>query len=406
MKILIINHYAGSPKMGMAYRPYYLAKEWMKNGHEVVILCADFSHLRKERPEVKNDFEIIYEEGVKYCVVKTPEYKGNGVRRIVNMFTFILKIRFNLRKVIKIISPDVVISSSTYPLDNYIAHRISKKTKAQHIFEVHDLWPLSPMELGNMSKYHPFILIMQAAENFAYKKADKVVSMLPETKEHMKIHGLDLNKWFHVPNGIVTSEKNNHDISDEYKELFNRLKEENKKIIMYAGGHALSNSLNTIIEAAKISNDKFAYVFIGNGTEKEKIVKQAEGLNNVFFLEPVPKNQIQTLLSYADLLAIVWNKSPLYRFGISPNKIFDYMMASKPIIHATDAPNKFTDIANCGVAVEPENPKILADAINNLFEMTDEDLIQIGKNGKEYVLKNHDYKVLAENFIDIINNVK
>ncbi len=402
MKILIINHYAGSPGLGMAYRPYYLAKEWMKNGHEVVILGADFSHLRKKNSDIKTDFEITYENNVKYCWVKTPSYKGNGVKRTINMFTFILKLRFNINKILKIIAPDVVIASSTYPLDNYIAHRISKKTGAKHIFEVHDLWPLSPMELGNMSKYHPFIVIMQAAENFAYKNADKVVSMLPATKEHMKEHGLDLRKWFHIPNGIVTSEKNDKDIGKGYKKIFDKLRKENKKIIMYAGGHALSNSLNTVVDAAKISDNKFAFVFVGSGNEKEKLIKQAEGLKNVFFLEPVPKNQIQTLLSYADILIIVWNKSPLYRFGISPNKIFDYMLAGKPIIHATDAPNKFTDEAKCGISTEPENPGALVDAISRLLDMPEKDLKQMGENGKDYVLKNHDYKVLAENFLKII----
>lgn len=406
MKILIINHYAGSPKLGMAYRPYYLAKEWKKNGHEVVILCADFSHLRKKNPIIKNDFEIFYEDEVKYCVVKTPAYSGNGVKRIINMFTFIFKLWFNIKKILTVISPDVVIASSTYPLDNYIAHRISKKTKAQHIFEVHDLWPLSPIELGGFSKYHPFILIMQAAENFAYKYADKVVSMLPNTLEHMKEHGLDTDKWYHIPNGVVLDDWiNSENIPESYSEIFNNLKKAGKKIIGYTGGHAISNSLNTVVEAAKILKNKnnISFVFVGNGNEKENLKKQAKGLTNVIFLDTVSKNRMPHLLSYMDFLIITWNKSSLYRFGISPNKIYDYMMSAKPIIHATDAPNNFVDDAQCGIAIEPENPKAITEVVLNLCSMTKEELIRMGENGKEYVMKNHDYIVLAERFINLIN---
>ncbi|MCF6365105.1 MAG: glycosyltransferase family 4 protein [Bacteroidales bacterium] len=405
MKILIINHYAGSPKMGMAYRPYYLAKEWMKKGHEVMILCANFSHLRKENPRIENDFEITYEDGVKYCWVKTPAYKGNGVKRIINMFTFIFKLRFNIKKILSIISPDVVISSSTYPLDNYIAGRISKKTKAQHIFEVHDLWPLSPMELGKMSKYHPFIIIMQVAENFAYKYADKVVSMLPATKEHMKEHGLDLKKWYHIPNGIVTEDwKNPKEIPDFHSEILSNLKKEGKKIVGYAGGHAISNSLDTLIEAAKLlkDNSEIVFVLVGDGQEKKNLTELAKGFKNIIFLNSISKQSIPDLLPFFNVAVIGAVDSSLYRFGVSPNKLFDYMVAKIPVIQYINSGNDIVLDANAGISIESGNPKAIADAVQKLLNMPEKDLKQMGENGKEYVLKNHDYKVLAEKFINII----
>ncbi|NOZ35755.1 MAG: glycosyltransferase family 4 protein [Chlorobi bacterium] len=405
MKILIINHYAGSPNMGMAYRPYYLAKEWIKRGHEVVILCADFSHLRKKNPIIKDDFEIFYEDEVRFCVVKTPAYNGNGVKRIINMFTFIFKLRLNIKKILNIIFPDVVIASSTYPLDNYIAHRISKRTKAQHVFEVHDLWPLSPRELGNMSKLHPFILIMQAAENFAYKHVNKVVSMLPKTLEHMKKHGLKPEKWFHVPNGIVLEDWKNFDkIPESYSTLFKEFKQQGRKIVGYAGGHAISNSLDTLIETAKLLKNypDIVFVLVGDGQEKENLKSQADNMENLYFLDSVPKKSVPDLLSYFNILFIGWNKSLLYRFGISPNKIFDYMMAKKPIIHAVEAGNDIVKEADAGISTEPQNPKAVADAIIQILNLSESDVRKIGEKGKEYVIRNHDYKVLAQNFINII----
>ncbi len=403
-KILIINHYAGSPKIGMEYRPYYLAKEWIKLGHKVTILAATYSHLRQENPEIQKDFTTQEIDGISYIWVKTPKYKGNGLSRVKNILTFVAKTYKKAKYLSSQIKPDVVIASSTYPSDNYVARKIARLSKAKYVYEVHDLWPLSPKELGNMSKYHPFIMFMQHGENYAYKHADAVISMLPNTKEHMQSHGLDLTKWHYVPNGIALSEMNNPDKLDaNLSENLRKLKE--KIIIGYAGGHAISNSLDTIVEAARIlkNDERFAFVLVGDGNEKNNLIEQAKGLPNVYFFNSIPKKQIPNLLSQIDYLIIAWNKERLYRFGISPNKIFDYMMAAKPIIHAVDAPNTFVEEAQCGIHVEPKNPQAIVDAIHKLNKISEAELQEMGQNGKQFVLENHDYRILAKRIIDVFN---
>ena len=391
--------------MGMEYRPYYLAQEWIRMGHDVTILVATHSHIRQYNPQQTEDIKEESIDGIRYIWVKTPPYEGNGLGRIKNMFAFIQKTLYKASYFAKTYQPDAVIASSTYPSDNYVARKIAKLSKAKYIYEVHDLWPLSPIELGGMSKYHPFIATMQHGENFAYRKSDAIISMLPKTQEHMQSHGLDLKKWHYIPNGIVIKDWNNiSKLKSEYVNIFNELKLKNKKIILYAGGHAISNSLNTIVESAKIlsENKNIHFVFVGNGNEKDNLIESAKELKNISFLDPIPKQQIPALLSFADILLITWNKSPIYRFGISPNKIFDYMMAKKPIIHAVNAPNKFVDEANCGIDIEPENPKAIVNAINKLSSLSDSELKEMGQKGKEFILKNHDYKILAKKFIDII----
>ncbi|MFQ3579822.1 MAG: glycosyltransferase, partial [Bacteroidales bacterium] len=274
MRILLINHYAGSPEMGMEFRPYYFAKQWVDAGHDVFILAADNSHLRKKKIKINKSFEKQDIDGIKYFWIKTPEYNGNGVSRVLNIFSFVFKSYLNSKRLVREINPDIVIASSTYPIDNYIARRIAKLSGAKHIYEVHDLWPLSPMELGKMSKYHPFIMIMQHGENFAYKHCDAVISMLPNTKEHMQNHGLDLKKWHYVPNGINPEEwENPSDIPDMHKSILENLKRENKTIIGYAGGHAISNALDTLIEAADIlkENEKIYFMQTGKVYETEEV---------------------------------------------------------------------------------------------------------------------------------------
>ena len=405
MNIFLINHYAGSSEMGMEYRPYYLAQEWIKLGHNVTILVANYSHLRKHNPEFQSDIKGENIDGITYIWVNTPKYEGNGVGRIKNMFAFIKKTLFKASYFVKEYKPDVVIASSTYPSDNYVAKKISKLSGAKYIYEVHDLWPLSPMELSDMKKYHPFIVAMQHAENFAYRKASAVVSMLPKTQEHMQSHGLDLKKWHYIPNGVVIDAWDNvTEISGKLKEKINELKNNNYTIIGYTGGHAPSNSLSTLVDSAKLlkDNKKIHFLFVGDGIDKKNLITQSKGFENISFFNSIPKSEIPDLLNKIDIAVIGAVKSSLYRFGVSPNKLIDYMMAKKPIIQYIEAGNDILQEAKAGISVEPENPQAIVDAIKELLNKPKEELNKMGQNGQDFVIKNHDYKILAQKFIDIM----
>lgn len=409
MNILYINHYAGSPTYGMEYRPYYLAREWIKKGHKVTIIASSFSHIRSTNPIIVGKIQGEVIDGIKYIWIKTPEYSGNGIKRVINIFSFASKLVKNCKKFTRIIDPDIVITSSTYPLDIYPAYRIAKFANAKLIFEVHDLWPLTPMEIGGMSKWHPFIIIMQKAEDFAYKIADKVVSILPKALDYMVTRGLDPKKFIYIPNGVDIDEWNDYNcaLPLEHQEVFENLKMEDKFIVGYAGSHGLANALDYFVESAVYLKDlPVSFILVGQGPVKENLKEYVKkhNLDNVVFLPSVPKNSIPKLLSKMDVLYIGWRKSPLYRFGISPNKLFDYMMAGKPVIHAVDAGNDLVAESHCGISIPPEDAISIAEAIKKLFLMSPAERDEIGQRGREYVVKNHDYKVLAERFLEIFND--
>ena len=105
------------------------------------------------------------------------------------------------------------------------------------VYEVHDLWPLSPMELGSMSKWHPFIMLVQAAEDYAYRNADVVVSMLPKVREYMESRGMAPYKLHIVPNGIDTTEwlTDGPHLQGTAREALSSLKTQGISIIGYAG---------------------------------------------------------------------------------------------------------------------------------------------------------------------------
>jgi glycosyltransferase involved in cell wall biosynthesis len=406
MNILLINHYAGSNSLGMEYRPYYLSREWIKMGHNVTIVSASFAHIRTKQPFVRKDLEESMHEGIKYLWVKTPAYKGNGIKRTINMFTFVVKLQLFAKKISKRYKPDLVIASSTYPADNYPAKKIAKLSSAKYIYEVHDLWPLSPVELGGMSRKHPFIRLMQHAEDFAYKHVDKCVSLLPKTKEYMQEHGLDPKKWLYIPNGISLDEWNDtEEVPNKTIEKINNIRSDSDKIIAYTGSIGVANALQNFINAAELLRDRdIAFIIVGKGPEKDKLenTTKEKGISNVHFLDPVPKRSIPVLLNMFDILYIGLQKQTLFRFGISPNKLIDYMMSGKAVIQAIDAGNNMVQEANCGISVPPENPESLVEAIIRLSSMDKKELSQLGSNGKDYVLKNHLYSRLAKEFIEAI----
>ena len=227
MNILIINHYAGSPEMGMEFRPYYFAREWIKMGHKVDIIAADYSHLRRINPDVKKDFQQENIDGINYHWIKTGSYKGNGVKRALTMAKFVLKLWIHAGEIIKDIAPDVVIDSSTYPLDTYVGQRIRKKSKkrVKVIHEVHDMWPATLIEVGGMSRKNPFVIAMQLGENSAYKNSDYVVSLLPYAKEYMVQHGMRPDKFVEIVNGIVLADwESPTPLPEEHEEKLRRRK--------------------------------------------------------------------------------------------------------------------------------------------------------------------------------------
>ena len=408
MRILYIDHYAGSLRDGMEFRPYYLAREWKKEGHTVRIIGADYSHLRLNQPKVQYDFQIEEIDGIEYQWIQAGHYLNNGCKRALTMVRFVAKLCLKAKKVANEFSPDIVITSSTYPLDSISGNRIAKKAKAVYIHEAHDVWPLTLVELGGMSKLHPFVLLLNWAERYAYRHSNKVISILPNTLGHMINAGLKSpDKFSYIPNGIAAQDWDNmEEMPGEYIRLFNKFKQENKFVVCYCGGHAVSNALDTLIDAADElkHNENIQIVLVGKGSEKEYLIKKAESkcLTNVHFLPPVKKTQVPRLLARADALYIGAAPCSLYRYGISMNKVYDYMMAAKPILYGIEASNNEVEEAQCGLSIPPGNPLRLAQAIMELSSMEEALRKRMGENGKKWVIQNCDYAKLSKRFLDVI----
>jgi len=278
---------------------------------------------------------------------------------------------------------------------------LSKIYKAKLIYEVKDIWPLSLIELGGFSKSHPFIRFMGWFERFAINKSDIIVSNLQNYGQHLK-ENLNIDKEFiWISNGVDLDELS--DIEPLEDKIKNQIPKD-KFIVGYTGTIGVANALDSFCEVAKLLKDykDIVFVIVGNGQEKENLLKTYGNLDNILFINSIPKKQVQSILKLFDVCYIGLQKENLFKYGVSPNKLFDYMYSEKPILYAINSgKNNIVKLSNCGISVEAQNPQAIADGILSLYNMNKENRKKLGQNGKQYVLEYFTYEKLANRYKEL-----
>jgi glycosyltransferase involved in cell wall biosynthesis len=406
MNVLTLSHYAGSPSMGMAYRPYFQSRELNALGHHCAIVAGTYSHLRQQNPHHQNarGARHVNVEGIDWYWIPTGSYQGNGPRRMLSMLEFTARTWLLAPRLAEEQKPDVVIASSTYPLDIYPAARIARIAGAALVFEVHDMWPLTPQLLGGLSGRHPFIRIMQHAEDYYCRRADLVISVLPNAIEHLATRGLSSDRFAVIPNGVdLTGGQELETPPESHLGILESAHAAGRFVLIYAGSEGLSNRLDVLLRAATLVRDiPLEIVLIGHGPEQASLEQLAADLElgNVSFLAPVPRVRLQRLLALADIAYAGISASPLYQYGISLNKLYDYMMAGACVLFAgkEDVFNDVISEAGCGLSVAHAVPEDIAAGVRRLVSMSGEERTQLGQKGREYVRRNFDYTVLAQRY--------
>lgn len=434
--ILLVAHFAGSPGHGMVYGHYYLAREWVKAGHRVTVLADAYAHTRHTRPTLENNLitrEFI--DGIDYLWLNTRDYQAsNWLGRILNIFSFSAKVYFSDLALDNI---DIVICSSHHPLAIFGAEKIARANAARLVFEVRDIWPLTLVELGGISRWNPVILLMQYAENRAYRNADKVVSVLAGAKAHMLEHGMREDKFVYIPNGAAVDDVIDNAIDDVidnaideavdnaiYKAVDNAIynvkgetlpdavvqrletiRASGDRLLVYAGRVVLANALDTLITAIAQAHSGIQLVILGDGDAMPMLKEQVQkaGLESVVhFFDAIPKNQVPEFLAYADICYMGFMDRKLYRFGVSPTKINDYLLAGKPVLYACNSPDNVVRDAGAGFCCEAGNPEAIANALRQVVSCEKEMLVDMGQNGRRWILENRNYPELAGRFLESI----
>lgn len=401
--IWYLHHYAGSPTLGMSHRPYFLTKEFNKQGLHAYVIAANFHHLlqRTAKQAQAVSYELI--EEVPYLWLKTPSYQGNGVGRMANILSYCAQLyRHHAELLTHTQIPDVIIVSSPHPYHYFCAKKIAKKYNAKLIFEVRDILTLGLREILGLSPHNPLVKLTAKVEETAFKQAHQVVSLLPNALDYMQQHGLTAERYAYIPNGITISQQNK--TPDTFAKL-QQLKAEGKFLLAYTGAFGIPNALDKLIEAmavlAKRDKQHIHAVLLGKGVMQHRLKQQTKDLTNVSFFEPIAKDKVADFLSHVDVAYVGLRELAMFKHGVSPNKLFEYMLAAKPIIQAIQTTADLVQIANCGISVSLTDSEKLADAIEAMANMPVAQRTQLGENGRNYVVKWHNYEYLAEQYIKL-----
>ncbi|OPY68135.1 MAG: putative glycosyl transferase [Syntrophorhabdus sp. PtaU1.Bin050] len=399
LNIWIFNHHALTPNLPGGTRHFDFARELVKRHHSVTIFASSFHYsLLKETKEYGSGLYYVAEfvDRVRFFWFRTIPYSKNNIFRVLNMLSYSYR-AYSQALMLKAEKPDLIIGSSVHLFAVYAAQKVAGKLKIPFVMEVRDLWPQTLIDMG-VPKYHPFIVLLAGLERFLYKKAEKIITLLPKAHEYIEQIRVPRDKIVWIPNGVDAER------SEKPKDL---QANSGKFTVTYAGAIGKANNLDVLLQTALLLRDDYPairFCIVGNGPEKSRLVALSEdlSLNNVEFRDTQPKEKIYEILGASNALFFNLKDSPVFRYGISSNKLFDYLASGKPTIFSCKAGNNPVQEAGAGVTVSPENPKETANAILQLYNMSEEERVRMGRNGIDHVYENYSIRVLVDRLEDTL----
>ena len=410
MNVWIVNHYAIPPSMGGLVRHYYFSKYLQKKGHNVKIFTSSKIHntdinMIKDKSLYKEEME----DGVEYTFVRSRDYKGNGLDRILNMIDTPFKIQKAMRCFYKKEKPDVIYTSSPDLFVAFFALLFGKMHRIPVVVEIRDLWPESIVEYNGMSRKNPIIQILYQLEKWIYKKADQLIFTMEGGKEYIKDKGWDkkinLDKVNHVNNG-VDLEEFAEDVK-RYQIQDNDLEDEKFFKVIYVGSVRRANNIETLVNVGKElkqrGNDKIRIIIYGDGTDRESLENRCktEDLDNVIFKGKVEKKYIPYILSKSNLNILNYKQANTWKYGGSQNKQFEYLASGRPICSNVKMGYSIIRANDCGVEDNITSTKDYADVVVKYAEMPVDRYKLECENAKK-AAKNYDYEVLSNSIEAIL----
>ncbi|SHE61377.1 Glycosyltransferase involved in cell wall bisynthesis [Seinonella peptonophila] len=403
MRVWLANHYAVPPNIAGITRHFELGAEWAKEEEtEVTLFTSSFLHPRRTSvtEEEKNGYDKPDRLKVKW--LWSFPHKKNDFKRIINMGSFALSFLFSGLFQTR---PDVLVASSPHLFTAFSGWMLAKIKRCPFVMEVRDLWPDSLIKMGGLNN-GAIISLLNWMESFLYRKADQIIVLTAHQRKFIRDKGIDESKIDLIPNGIVLgSWQHDPERRTSYKRKMGVA--ESEFVAVYTGAHGPANALEYVVEAGEYLEPGSSIVLIGDGPEKEKLVqlKQSKGLENIHFLDPVPKSEIFNYTEAADCGIISLADNEVFR-GARPNKLFDYTFIGQPIITTVDGEvREIVEENQVGFFAGAEDPKGLAQAIKRAKELSVEEREAIKQRGLHYIDREGDRVKLAAKFYRILKNL-
>ncbi|MEE8414649.1 MAG: glycosyltransferase family 4 protein [Desulfobacterales bacterium] len=386
-----------------ASRTFEHCREWVKTGHRVTVITGapNFPRGKVYKGYRNRIWQTEVMDGIRVVRVWTYIAANEGfVKRILDYSSFMVSAILASLMVSK---PDLVAATSPLLFTACAGYVVSRMKYIPFVFELRDLWPESIKAVGAMQD-SAIIRLLEKLEIFLYRKAAAIVSVTESFKRILTARGIDPAKIEVVNNGVDTSRFRPLPRDPELEARYNL---QGKFVAGYLGTHGMAHALETVLEAAAkcrktADGDKIRFILLGDGARKKALIERAKalGLDNVIFIDTVPKEEVVRYWSLLDVSIIHLKKTDLFKTVI-PSKLFESMGMGIPVLHGV-AGESAAIIQNegAGIVFEPENA---AELCNKLFKLrNDTKLYSRLRSGCLRTAKNYDRSALANQMFQVL----
>jgi len=392
--ILYLHQYFKTPAQPGGTRSYWIARELISHGHEVTMIAGNQNITQKKEVKMIDGIRVIY--------LKVPYSNNMG---ILQRFWSFVRFMFGSTQVaLKQKDVDLVIATSTPLTIGFPALVLNYFKKTPYLFEVRDLWPEVPIQMGGLK--NPLLKKLAIAfEERIYKKAKHIVALSPGMEDGVIAAGIPSEKVSMIPNMAKIDKFWPRNINSEVYEKFN-LKKNSFKVIHF-GAMGLANGLEYIINTAnelkKQNINDVDFILLGDGAVKEKLEAEVktQKLSSVFFLGKFPMNETSEIVNACDVSLVTFANLPILATN-SPNKLFDSLSAGKPIIvNSNGWTKKMVEKHECGFYVNATKPNELAELLLQIKSQKPL-LEKMSQNARKLAEAKYDKSILCKEFADVV----
>lgn len=399
--IWYVSKYVSPPaRNSSGGRGYLIMRELARMGHECVILTSDSNHLA-DVPRLEQPVRIEQAEGMTMCWIRTMKYfAAKSARRILSWLDF----EWRLWRMPKggLPRPDAVIVSSLSLLTVLNGFWLRRKYRCRLVLEIRDIWPLTITEEGGFSRWNPLVVGLGVIEWLGYRYADEVVGTMPNLGEHVQ-RVLGQRRDVHcIPMGV--DEASLSAIEPLPQDYIRTYLPAGRFTVAHAGTIGITNALDTFLDCAESLRDRsdIHFLVVGDGDLREFYQRKYAHLSNLTFAPRVSKQKVQSVLSRCDVLYFSVHTSEVWRYGQSLNKVIDYMLAGKPIVASYTGFPSMINEADCGGYVPAGDVPALRAELLRYAAMPQDQRDAIGQRGRDWILANRRYPVLAARYLEIM----
>ena len=412
-RVWIVNHHAAHPDQSAGTRHFALARQLVRRGYQVTIFAASkgHHHTSAERRLPKRAlYRVQASDGVRFVWLRTTPYAGNNWRRQVNMLSFLavfLVVQLRERK------PDLVIGSTVHPFAALGGWMAARLRRARFVFEVRDLWPQTLVDLGALRVGSPGERLLRVLEAFLVRRACAVVTVLPGMRDYLLKQHLPADHVAYIPNGAELAAYEDLTPSEELPPQVDaclaeirRFRAEGRFVLGYLGALGRVNRVDLVADGAALTEarqpGRVGVVIVGAGPERDEVLAAAARTSAATVCDPIPKQYVPLVLGELDAAVVHTTYTPVYKYGISFNKLFEYMAAGRPVVFACESAYDPVRLAGAGITVAPDSAERLADAYLDLAALPAAERAAMGAAGRTYVAREHDITRLGAMLADVV----